>query len=313
MSTLTGLLGGGGKPTRVTSYTSGSGSFTPLSTTTSWMRVTLVGGGEGGDGARQEAYYGGPGNIEVISAGSGTGGSGGGSATYWIKANAPSYDYVVGAGGTGGTANITAPNIPATADANVYSGTAGGNTTFGSFFVSGGGTTPSTVGSVMIGLASGIGAYGQQAPGTYTGGGQGLQAIPGGYRGAGQGYPSPSSSNIAGTGGLLPGFGFQTPGISTPSVPPLNNGGTISPASPSFLNLGGGGGGPSIYGIGGNGGSVQSPYSGPTISAAAGSGYGAGGGGGGLISTGGTRLATWTGGNGGNGSGGLIIIEEFTF
>lgn len=313
MSTLTGLLGGGGKPTRVTSYTSGSGSFTPLSTTTSWMRVTLVGGGEGGDGAQQSASYGGPGNIEVVQAGSGFGGSGGGSATYWIKANAPSYDYVVGAGGTGGTANITAPNIPATSDANVYIGTAGGNTTFGSFFVGGGGTSPSTVGSVMTGLASGAGAYGQQAPGYYTGGGQGLQAIPGGYRGAGQPYPSPSGSNVAGNGAFLPGFGGNAPAAFLPTVPPVSNGGTVSPASPNPLNFGGGGGGPSIYGIGGNGGSVQSPYSGPTISASTGSGYGAGGGGGGLTASSGSRLGTWTGGNGANGTGGLIIIEEFTF
>jgi len=312
MSTLTGLLGGGGKPTRVTSYTSGSGSFTPLSTTTSWMRVTLLAGGEGGDGGQQSSQI--ISNSYVTSGGSGSGGHGGGCATYWIKANSPSYDYVVGAGGTGGTGNTVAPNAPATANANVYLGTAGGNTTFGSFIVTGGGTGPSGVGSVMIGLTAGLGAFGQQAPGSYTGGGSGLQAIQGGYRGSGQGFPSPSSSNIAGTGGLLPGFGFNSPSFSNPSVPPINNGGTITPASPYYLNLGGGGGGPSIYGIGGNGGSVQSPYSAPTISGTAGTGYGAGGGGGGLLTPSTTFNAPgWVAGNGGNGTGGLIIIEEFTF
>ena len=36
-----------GKPNRITTYTSGSGTFTPLSTSTSWARVTIVGGGVG--------------------------------------------------------------------------------------------------------------------------------------------------------------------------------------------------------------------------------------------------------------------------
>lgn len=96
-------------PAKITTYTSGSGNFTPISVNQSYARITIVAGGAGGS----------------------TGGGGGGGGTRiidWVKLTLSSYPYAVGAGGNGGTVN-SSPTI-------------GSRTIFGPFAVSGGGITP---------------------------------------------------------------------------------------------------------------------------------------------------------------------------
>lgn len=95
-------------PAKITTYTSGSGNFTPISVNQSYARITIVAGGGGGSAA---------------------GGGGGGTRIIdWVKLTLSSYPYAVGAGGNGGTANVAA--------------TVGSRTIFGPFAVSGGGISP---------------------------------------------------------------------------------------------------------------------------------------------------------------------------
>lgn len=84
-----------GGPAKVTQYTSGSGTYTPISTNQSWARVTVVGGGGGGAG---------PINIPTNPNGA-AGGGGGSTVVQYIKLNSASYSYAVGAGGNGGAGN----------------------------------------------------------------------------------------------------------------------------------------------------------------------------------------------------------------
>jgi hypothetical protein len=88
-------------PAKITTYTSGSGNFTPISTNQSFARITIVAGGGGGGVA------------------GGGGGGGGARIIDWVKLTLSSYPYAVGAGGN--------------------SGNAGSRTIFGTFAVSGGG------------------------------------------------------------------------------------------------------------------------------------------------------------------------------
>lgn len=104
---------GGAAPTKVTTYNSGSGNYTPISTNKSWARITLIGGGAGGTGP-----------IGENGGTAGTGGGGGGSTLAFVKLNAATYAYSVGGGGNGGQIQGT--------------GNAGGNTTFGDFYAGGG-------------------------------------------------------------------------------------------------------------------------------------------------------------------------------
>lgn len=78
-----------GGPSKITTYTSGSGTYTPISTTQSWARVTVVAGGAGGgtSGTAQNA---------------GSGGGAGATRIVWIKLSDASYAYLVGAGGGAG-------------------------------------------------------------------------------------------------------------------------------------------------------------------------------------------------------------------
>ena len=82
MSVYTQFVGGA-KPVRVTTYTSGSGTFTPISSNT-WATVTLVGGGGGG--------------RYTPSPGAGKGGKAGGMLRQWTQI-AGATAYSVGAGG----------------------------------------------------------------------------------------------------------------------------------------------------------------------------------------------------------------------
>lgn len=94
-----------GKPERVTTYTSGTGTYKPTEAN-AWCYVILVGGGGGG---RQ------PSNTSTPT----TGGGGGCVYQTWIKiTSSAGVSYAVGAGGAAGTA--------------------GGNTTFSTLTATGG-------------------------------------------------------------------------------------------------------------------------------------------------------------------------------
>lgn len=82
--------GGGGKPARITTYTSGTGTFVPLSTSTSYARITIVGGGQGGFPGN--GFFGGPPSP------GGAGGAGGATVIFWQKLF-QNETYAVGAGG----------------------------------------------------------------------------------------------------------------------------------------------------------------------------------------------------------------------
>ena len=100
---------GGSRPFRITTYTSGSGTFTPA-VANSWCRITLVGAGAGG---RRGA---------TVTAGGG--GGGGHTRRVWMQV-AGALTYSVGAAGAGATAD------------NTY-GTAGGSTSLGNLVAQGG-------------------------------------------------------------------------------------------------------------------------------------------------------------------------------
>lgn len=132
-----------GKPARVSTLTSGSGTFTPL-VTPAWVRVTLVGGGAGGkggsNGTASTAYGGGAGQTIVAWQRLTS------SAGYSVAASAP--------GGAAGGSN----------------GTEGGVTTFGTLTAHGGKSTTSvgggydTAAGVILdsgfgGMAGGAGGF----------------------------------------------------------------------------------------------------------------------------------------------------------
>lgn len=80
-------VSGGGKPLRVTAYTSGTGTYTPLQAD-SWVRVTVVAGGS--SGAK-------PGDNTPLA---GPGGAAGGTAIAWLRLQGP-VTYSVGSRGSG--------------------------------------------------------------------------------------------------------------------------------------------------------------------------------------------------------------------
>lgn len=95
MSTLSQFMPGG-KPRQVTTYTSGSGTYTPVAPN-SWCRITLIGGGGAGAGGYgcYGTFYGGYGTpgqwlqqwTKVVSTASYTVGNAG----YWTNTGYPYY------------------------------------------------------------------------------------------------------------------------------------------------------------------------------------------------------------------------------
>ena len=147
---------GGSNPAKITTYNSGSGTFTPISNNQSWARITLVGGGGGGAGYSYDAN-----NYEYNVASGG--GGGGGTVQAWVKINS-ALGYSVGAGGGAGVAYV-----------NYFSnnGGNGGNTSLGNIIAGGG-----AGGTWSYGGASGFyGRPGSGGGGTIMGGsGGGMQS-----------------------------------------------------------------------------------------------------------------------------------------
>lgn len=158
----------GSRPVKTTTYTSGSGTFTPL-VSDSWCRVTLVGGGGGG---------------------SAHGGAGSGTSVLWVRLSGPQ-SYAIGAGGVGG-------------DAASSFGATGGTTNLGPLRQVGGNGSPwnfaGTGGSGSSG--AGLGNAGENG---LNGGGRGGNSMygSGGASGgnSGTGYGSGGGGIGAGTGG----------------------------------------------------------------------------------------------------------------
>jgi len=303
MSTLTGLVSGGGKPNRVTVLTSGSGSFTPLSSN-SFLRVTLV--GAGGSGSRGG---GGPASP------SGAGGEAGSMTVVHFKASAPSYSYAVGAGGTGppGT-TVTGFNPPPGTPGGWLAGASGGNTIFGAFEAGGG------VGAgISVPFPSVLYNNVNRHPASlafHKGGGGGGSTAP--YQ------PSPTvpSYSVPGVAGHEVDSQFPAPSPVNYAVRRISpsNGGTATSSYPSLpARAGGGGGGSSVFGPGGAGGSAQSPHTVAVYTGASGPSWGTGGGGGAVSDDGFTEDPLYGNiyygvyGGGGNGNSGAIFIEEFVY
>lgn len=231
-------------PTKVTTYTSGSGNYTPISTNQSWARVTVVGGGGGGGGGQQ--------SNNNANTGGGAGGGGGATRVEWIKLNSASYAYAVGAAGTGGNG----------------AGNAGSSSRFGTIRAFGGSAGPSGIANQdTTGADGGIVSYivtdatnkfSSGSGGFLSGGAGGRNQI----NGAAVGFP------VAGTNGIVTASTLSNTYAGGGAT---NNSGTYG---------GGGGGGDSAYGTGGAGGAGGSLNTGGNAGSSA-SGYGGGGGGGG--------------------------------
>ena len=161
------------KPAKVTTYTSGSGTFT-LQTSTTWLRLTLLGGG-GGGAAVPNAY--GP---------WGQGGQAAKPVYVWLQKGAASYSYAVGAGGAAGD------------KASTLSGGDGGNSTFSTFTAYGG------KGSVGVSMSTTVRDINGESSGYGQGGTVGSPPTAGSGYGAGGGSTYTANVNGgAGSGGLI--------------------------------------------------------------------------------------------------------------
>ena len=248
------------------------------------VKVQLIGGGGGGGGGGKQA--------SGTAATGGAGGAGGGYTDCEVSAGElPAFVTVtVGTGGTGGT------GATGNANAGLVAGTAGGSTSFGSYFrASGGGvgtgasSSASTAG-IYNGNAGGAGGTGGATNGS-TGTNTGRGGIGGGGGGGVNASNTVSNGGAGGSGsaGLLSG---GTGGAGSSSGSGTNGGTGNANNLRAFFNASAaGGGGASSSTTGGNGGSAL--------------GYGNGGGGGGATT------GTGSGGNGGNGSPGLAIITTY--
>jgi hypothetical protein len=270
---------------RTTYAAAASGNHT-LNTATKWVRVILQ--GAGGGGGKSDA-------SGSATLGSGYGGGGGAYIELWLPSSifAGPVPYSVGSKGNGRTGTPGA-------------GSDGGSTRFGNRFALGGKggdkgrvtvATASTAlllfnGALVSALGDFYGAIDSSGNvlGVALAGVEGVAGGDGGYS---------TSAGGAGTAGLAGGVKYRWMagvGLCVPQAT-LALGGTASAYD------GGGGGGSSMLGTGGAGGNGHSTA--PTAGANA-TGYGAGGGGGGGAGSGVNNA-----GNGGNGSDGVLYIEEF--
>ena len=242
MALLTQSIGGT-NALKVTTYTYGSGTFTPQVSGGSFCRITLVGGGAAGQ----------PG---VAASGSAIGGGGGGAGAtivFWKYVTAAT-NYSVGGGGL--AHSVTYPGQQTSFGTLVAPGGASGTTDFVSSYGGlGGGMCAVPVSQVSSTNATGYFAASSNV--IYTGFQNGI----GGSAGGAGGNDGNSNSN-----GCAPGYG---PGAS--------NGQGIG-GSRTALKSGGGGGGDSPFGSGGDGGDGSNSVGGD---GGGGTGYGSGGGGGG--------------------------------
>lgn len=246
-----------------TTYTSGSGNYNTRHTNSLIFAILVAGGGGGGCSSATNR---------------GAGGGGGGQTLMrWFRANGATIDYIVGAGGTGGTSSIGW-------------GGKGGTTKLGFLRADGGSG------------GWGDGYTDENIPGGFGGGCQwgwidnnqlAAQTIvdPSGIPGGAGGRGHYSATADKSKGGFVAGFPLPRDLHSGAA-----NGQGIPPLGSTAPDYGGGGGGSSMYGDGQTGGTAGAGVP------SAPSGYG--GGGAGSSSTGSSV-------NGGAGAGGLILIYDY--
>lgn len=202
------------KPPTQQIFTSGSGTYSRPSDCTA-IRVRVVGGGGGGAGA--------PGNASQASAAQG--GQAGGYVEKFITSPAATYDYAVGAGGAGGVAGAN-------------NGSSGGNSTFGTAFLTANGGEG---GYHMTSGTSVTPRFGQATGGAASGGDINVAGSPGeaGFRFSatsvmsGHGGPGPWGGMGVGVNGSSPGGAAGGPGAG---------GGGAASASNATDRAGGAGG-----------------------------------------------------------------------
>ncbi len=257
---------------RIHTFASGSGTFDILNSIGGSIEVLIVGGGGGGGGSNNGgAGGGGGGGVEQIS-------------SLAVNTN-DSFSVSIGSGGAGGIGGST------------WNGSKGGDSIFGIYTAEGGGRGAHGVGTGIAGGAGGSGG----------GGGYGGAMTPFaiGYGGLASGLQGYNGGNA--TFGAEGGGGGGAGAIGGNSVNGFGgNGGSglLSSISGAATIYGGGGGGGSWVGVpgsGGGGGAGAGSVRGFNGNSA--TGYGNGGGGcGGQV--GATTLC-----NGGDGSGGIVIIK----
>lgn len=161
---------GGGPPSQpVTMLTSGSGNFIPKAATR-WLRVTMIGGGAGGNStsAASTVCSGGKAAIPV---------------SYWVKKVKGSYAYAIGAGGTGVTAGA---------------GTDGGDTTFDTLTAYG--ARSAAINPAQVSNSGGL-TNGENS--AYGKGGSLGSGNANGYGAGGGGTNGGSATGGSGSGGLI--------------------------------------------------------------------------------------------------------------
>jgi hypothetical protein len=269
-----------------TTYAAGASGNHTLNAATKWVRAILQ--GAGGGGGKSDA-------SGSATLGSGYGGGGGAYLEIWLPASvfAGPVPYSVGSKGIGRTGTPGA-------------GSDGGSVRFGgrrAMGGKGGGNGRVTVATASTALAVFNGAF-ASAQGDFWGAidssGNVLGSSLSGADGVcgGDGGISLSAGG-AGQPGLAAGVKYRWMsgvGLQLPTA-------TLAAGGTSSAYDGGGGGGSSMLGTGGAGGNGHSTA--PTAGANA-TGYGGGGGGGGGAGSGVNNA-----GDGGNGSDGVLYIEEY--
>jgi hypothetical protein len=157
-------------PTQPPTYlTSGSGNFAPKATT-QWMKVTLLGGGAGGNSTSSPSTVCSGGNAAL-------------PVTHWVKKTKARYAYAIGAGGVG---------------VNAGAGGDGGDTTFDTLTAYG--ARSAALNPAQVSNSGGL-ANGENSP--YGKGGAWGSGNANGYGAGGGGTSGGSSTGGNASGGLI--------------------------------------------------------------------------------------------------------------
>jgi hypothetical protein len=285
---------------RVLVYTA-SGTYTRSESATSVDVIAIGGGGGGGSGYRTSLTdYGS--TTQQLTGGSGGGGGGYAASRFATRVLGATETVTVGAGGAGGAAK--------TVDGAGNSGTAGGDSSFGTWLKAKGGAAGlgGTSGTSSPAVAGGAGGIGLQEAGSAGGSGRwsptgpSATALAGSAGGGGAGF----RSNVSG----LPTEAAGVAGGSVGASSTLSAYGTTLAGGTAGVISGGNGGagtaapsGAGVGGAGGGGGGSNATASGNGGAGGAGGLYGGGGGGGGASNTGNS-------GAGGSGANGVVIVME---
>jgi hypothetical protein len=250
-----------------------------------FIRVILVGGGQGGNGGGAQLVGV---AVRVLSAGS----AGARVVQSFLASEVPSVVNITVGLGTAGAAGLAAPSIPPAA-------ASGGTSIFGTLIQALGGVQQAIIVSSVEGAFSAVlSTTGGNLTGAVTapspvqiiqpsGGGNGGGITSANVRADGANAGSVGTGGATVSGTVL--VNVLVGGIAGVGAGANGNNGNSFGANSSIGGSGGGGGAANDVGTGGNGGNGAFP--------------GGGGGGGGASRT--------LGGNGGNGANGIVIVQTF--